>query len=156
MDHISFCKLFYSSTHIPVNLLCGGTIRYSSLAEELSIHLGNYAVPHHLDFPCFSSNKPDISYGLVKVEEDGSYIVIGPAFSLPVSDEVVRQYMQQTNIDPAMKERVAAYLQAIPLVSRFRFCSILSFVHFCINGKTVSIEQLFQESSQLLAELMRL
>ena len=148
MDYTYFCRMFYSATRIPLNLLQSGRVLYSSLGEELNYHLIQFwKVAPHTQNPYLSSNKPDISYGLFQIEDKDMLIVVGPAFSTPVTDEVVYQYMRQIGMDPGRQEKVASVLQAIPLTTHFRFCYILSFLHFCLNHKTTSAEQLYRESS---------
>ena len=96
MDYISFCKKFFSVNNIPVSLLKDGTVAYSALGELLSV-----TPPMQWQLfdpgrnPSFCALSPELEYGRVEIEGTGYDLILGPAFSLPVTAEIVRQFMQE-------------------------------------------------------------
>ena len=92
MDYISFCKNFFAATNIPISLLKNENAEYSALGEMLSMH----PQPHWELFPIdrnpvFCSYSPDIEYGRIHVDHTDYDVILGPAFNVPVTGQMVRQ-----------------------------------------------------------------
>lgn len=68
MDYLSFCKLYFSVTHIPISLLKKNGAIYSSIGEVCSIESTQYweIVPIE-ETPNFYRYSPDIEYGAFRI-----------------------------------------------------------------------------------------
>ncbi len=153
MDYITFCKNYYTVTNIPANLLKGETPIFSSLAERLGEEPTNDGKVFWEDSntkanPVFCRYSPDIEYGCVHVEGTDYYIVLGPTFSIPVSDELVRLFMHENAIPLKHRETVAEFLCTIPLLSHQQFASHLALIHLSLNHKETKLEEYLEPDEQ--------
>ena len=146
MDYINFCKNYFAVTRIPVNLVNDDEILYSSLEELLHVPAVNPVTIWPGDFnPEFRCLSPDIVYGSVLIEETGDYVMLGPAFSVPVTDELVREYMRQQATPLKYKEIIAEALASIPQLTHAQFCQHLVLLHQCLNQKESSALELINQ-----------
>lgn len=146
MDYISFCKNYFAVTRIPVNLVNNSGPMYSSLSELLHIPATHPVYIYPADFnPEFRCVSPDIVYGSVQIESTGDYVMLGPVFSIPLTDELVRQYMHDSATPLKYREAVAEALASIPLLSHAQFCQHLVFLHQCLNGKEITALDLISQ-----------
>ena len=146
MDYISFCKNYFAVTRIPVNLVNNSGPMYSSLSELLQIPATHPVFIYPGDFnPEFRCVSPDIVYGSVQIESTGDYVMLGPVFSIPLTDELVRQYMRDSATPLKYREAVAEALASIPLLSHAQFCQHLVFLHQCLNGKEITALDLISQ-----------
>ena len=146
MDYISFCKKFFSVTNIPVSLLKDGAVAYSALGELLSV-----TPPMQWQLfdpgrnPSFCALSPELEYGRVEIEGTGYDFILGPAFSLPVTAEIVHQFMRELQTPPEVREQLTEFFYTIPRTSHQQFCRLLAFVHLCLNRKDISLRDLHME-----------
>lgn len=149
MDYIRFCENFYDAFHIPVNLLKDDQPVYSSLAREIryltSVQFHVYTPDKNPEFVAIT---PDLQYGHVRIEGSGYDLIIGPAFPVRPSDELVRLFMLESQLPNEYRESIAEALYAIPLISQNRFCSLLCFLHQTLNGKIVEPDYFLQEDAE--------
>lgn len=142
MDYVSFCKKFFAATNIPLNLLRNGNVEYSALGEILSVAPG-----FHWDIfppnsnPGFCSITPDLQYGRIQINEEYD-LILGPAFSVPVTDDIVRLFMREAMAPLDHREQLAEYLCSIPRLSYLQFCKYLDFLYLCLNGKETDFLEL--------------
>ena len=95
MNYVSFCKMYFSVTHIPVSLMKKNEAIYSSIGEVCSVKAARYWEMAPIDdTPNFYRYSPDIEYGVVHILGTDYAIVLGPAFSVPVTSEIIRTYMK--------------------------------------------------------------
>ena len=130
MDYIPFVKNYSAITGIPVNLINEKGPIYSSIAEQLDIPTTNpveiYPAEHNPEFRFIS---PDIVFGAVKIESTDKYIILGPVFSVPITDELVRKYMHDSATPLKYKEIIAETLASIPRLSHAQYFQHLVFLH---------------------------
>ena len=89
MNYVSFCKMYFSVTHIPVSLMKKNEAIYSSIGEVCSVKAARYWEMAPIDdTPNFYRYSPDIEYGVVHILGTDYAIVLGPAFSVPVTSEM--------------------------------------------------------------------
>ena len=90
MNYVSFCKMYFSVTHIPVSLMKKNEAIYSSIGEVCSVKAARYWEMAPIDdTPNFYRYSPDIEYGVVHILGTDYAIVLGPAFSVPVTSEII-------------------------------------------------------------------
>ena len=150
MNYVSFCKSFFAATNIPVSLLKNGDVEYSHIAETLSIPAQPFwqieAPPRNPEFCAIS---PDLEYGRVRIEGTDYDLIIGPAFNVPATAEVVRQFIRELSIPAEYREAVTEFLYSIPITTHSRFCAILCFLHLCLNQKEISPQDFLLEEEAL-------
>ena len=89
MNYVSFCRMYFSVTHIPVSLMKKNEAIYSSIGEVCSVKAARYWEMAPIDdTPNFYRYSPDIEYGVVHILGTDYAIVLGPAFSVPVTSEI--------------------------------------------------------------------
>lgn len=149
MDYLSFSKKFFSATGIPANLYHDGHIVYSSLAELLNIQpKDEWAVYTPSRNPEFSSINPDLEYGHVRIEGTGYDLFLGPIFTAPVTDALIRKFFEDSKTDPEYREAVAELLYAIPITSHPQFVRYLIFLHLCLNHKEAQAKDFYAEAEE--------
>lgn len=146
MDYISFSRKFFAATGIPVNLLLEGRPVYSSIAEIVSYMPDKTWTMHPpTRNPEFSSLSPDIVFGHVKIENTDYDLFIGPVFTVPVDETLIRLYYEQEDIPAEYREQVSEMLYNIPVGSHAHFMRYLSFIHLCLNEKDESPDDYYKE-----------
>lgn len=101
LDYISFCKRFFAATGIPVNLLYEGRPVYAALGELISFQSQDiWEVYPPSRNPEFGAINPDLEYAHVRIEGTGYDLFLGPIFTSPVSDELVKEYFEDSKIPP--------------------------------------------------------
>ena len=146
MDYVLFVKNYSAITGIPVNLITENGFIYSSLSEQLNIPPTSSVPLYPADYnPEFRFVSPDIVFGAVKIETTDQYIILGPVFSVPIPDAIVREYLHDSATPLKYKEILAEALASIPRLSHAQFCQHLVFLHQCVNGKEITAYELMQQ-----------
>ena len=146
MDYIAFCKHFFAATGIPTVLYFEGHIVYSALAEHLSLQpVDNWVVYTPSRNPEFSCINPDPEYGHVRVEGTGYDLFIGPLFTVSVTEELAREFLEDSKTPPEYWEASKELLYSLPIGSHPQFIRYLRFLHLCLNHKEADVEDFFAE-----------
>lgn len=147
MDHIQFCKNYFSITGIPTNLADSDGVLYSTLSTLMHTSTTSPVTiwPAEKN-PEFRSLSPDIVYGSVQIESTGEYLFLGPVFSVPVTEELIRQFMREALTPLTLKEELSELLASIPQLTHTQFCEHLVFLHQCLNDKVISVQDLLSLS----------
>lgn len=153
MDYISFCQKFFSATGLPVNLLCAGKPVYSSLGDLLSFQpQTTWEVYEPRSNPEFSAINPDLEYGHVRIEGTPYDLFLGPVFTSPVTEDLVRVFLIDAKTPPEYQEAASELLYGIPVGSHPQFIRYLLFLHLCLNHKEVGPEELYTEEDAQSSE----
>lgn len=151
MDYISFCKNFFNATKIPVSLLKNGTPVYSALGEMLSMTpQSRWELFTMENNPCFCTLSPDIEYGRVHVDDTDYDVIVGPAFNVPITEPLVRQYMRELMVSLDYREQLTECLSAIPRTSHLQFASYLALLYQCVNQKETNLNDFYMEDETKL------
>jgi len=142
MDYVELCRNYYTITRIPVSLIEGKHTAYSAIGELLGLgqrkdYVRFWDAPYEQLNPVLCRISADIEYAAIHVEGTEYYIILGPAFSIPVSESIVRTYMQENLISPEHLEAVTEFLCAIPLTTSQQFFRHAVFLHMSLNRKDV-------------------
>lgn len=149
MDYIEFCKNYFATTNLPVNLVNEDGVLYSALGDLLGISAMNPIPLYPGSFnPEFRAQDPDIVYGSVQIEATGDYIMLGPAFSFPPDEELLRRYMHECASPLDRREELAEALCSIPPLSHMQFCRHLVLIHQSVNGKLISVTDLMTQKGE--------
>lgn len=149
MDYITLCRNFYSATNIPVTLTENNHAVYSSLDDILGTTPTYYRELFPMDEqhnPSFCGDYPDIEYGRIMIEGTEYDLILGPVFSVPVTDEIIRQTIKGAAISLEQRERFIGMMYAVPRLSQTQFAQYLAFLHQCLNHKTVDMGKFFSEN----------
>ncbi|MCM1123079.1 MAG: AraC family transcriptional regulator [Eubacterium sp.] len=147
MDYISFCKNFFAATNIPISLLKNGTDIYSALGDMLSANPQTQWELFPIEQnPIFCSYSPDLEYGRIHIDNTDYDVVLGPAFNVPVTEQIVRQFMHELTISSDYHEQLMEYFSSIPRISHLQFAKYLSFLYQCLNGKEADLMNLYLEN----------
>lgn len=143
MDYIQFCKNYFSITGIPTHFADSGGVLYSTLSDQMQTNaVSPVAIYPAEKNPEFRSLSPDIVYGSVQIESTGEYIFLGPVFSVPLTEELIRQFMREGSTPLDRKEELTEILASIPRLTHTQFCEHLVFLHQCLNNKEITVPDL--------------
>ena len=150
MDYIAFSKQFFAAVGIPVNLLRGGQPVYSSLGELTALNTQEKSWPLYPPSrnPEFSAINPDLEYGHVKIEGTDFDLFIGPVFTSPVTEQLVREFFEEVKTPPEYQETLTELLYALPVTSHPQLIRYLLFLHLILNGREGRFEDFYTEERQ--------
>lgn len=146
MDYIAICKAFCGATGIPANLRVRetGKVVFSSLEDMLGYKdEGVWPTFYEENNPVFCRLSPEIEYGLIRIEGTEYDMVIGPAFSITPTENVIGAFLVESAVPVEYKERITEYLMAIPRISHARYAWMLLMLHMWLNGKSVEPQQFY-------------
>ncbi|MGO5335753.1 helix-turn-helix domain-containing protein [Bilifractor sp. LCP19S3_H10] len=149
MDYIALCRNFFSATNIPVALTKNDHAIYSSLNDILGttpVYYREQFPMNEENNPCFCGDYPDIEYGRIMIEGTGYDLILGPVFSVPVTDEIIRQAVKGAAISLEQREQFVEMIYAVPCLSQTQFAQYLALLHQCLNHKTVDMGKFFSEN----------
>ena len=147
VDLIAFCKNYYEATHMPLDLLRAGECVWSALAGPMGIEPAPFTELYPLrENPSYCALSEDISYGRVHVEDSDYDIILGPAFAIPVSDAVVRQFMNALELPREKRDTIADVLSSLPVTSQVQLALHMTLVYHCVNGGPTEVPLIYQET----------
>lgn len=142
-----FCRLFYASTFIPVSVCqAPNLVEYSYPTNHEDIRNISSTLPAMLEFhknPDYFILQSFSYFGCVKLEEYNRYLIIGPVFSVPVTDSTIRMFMKECAISLEYRDRITSFLTNTPLISFNQFIQTLAFLHLALNHQTVDLTRHF-------------
>lgn len=156
MNWINFCQNFYSATYIPISYYRWPQQFIWANPKSLR-NMSNYS--NTLADKIKFTNNPDYFitdsyayFGLINIDDSPSkmdFLVIGPLFSTPCSDEMIHNFLHESKLSGEPAEEMKQFLLNIPPVSFQQLLSLLSFLNLCINGNEIDINvhfNLYKES----------
>lgn len=167
MDYIAVCKAFYAATGIPVVLQKNCESKSGNEFEnigELVFSTVEFAtgIPAKKEWITFKGNgrpvfcgSPEFEYGMVYIDGTDLSIVIGPMFSFPVTEDLVRKFMLYAGIPAQYEDKVSDMMHSMPTVSHSRYAWILAFLNMVVNRKDYDIKYLY-DTLQIHSEILKL
>ena len=154
-----FCKLFYATAYVPISCFNADTTPYCAFPEKLQrediiagalkdlIHFNK-----NVDY--FITDSSGIM-GLVAIEKTGQFIIIGPVFSTPITQELIHRFLLECKLPNHLHKELIEFMQNTPQISFHHFLKILAYIHLCVNDKELDIKSHFYiEDEQLTQELL--
>ncbi|MBU3877452.1 helix-turn-helix domain-containing protein [Faecalicatena sp. AGMB00832] len=142
-----FCRLFYTSTFIPVNVCrTPGTVLYSYPEYQNSILNITSTLPYMLTFhknPDYYLMESFCYFGQISIEGSDEFLIIGPVFSVPVTESSIRMFMKECGISMEFKDGITSFLNNTPRISFNQFTQTLAFLHLSLNNQTVDLARHF-------------
>lgn len=148
MNYQIFCSLFFSATHLPIAYVTSNTIKKSlGIPEDISPFPNMLsALGACTEFPRVSALESGY-YGVIRLaSEKDACIFIGPAFTTPVTNEVLNEYMRENAILHSKKDEVFSALSVIPVYTYNQFLNNVIFLEFILNDRQLDIKTDFHIS----------
>lgn len=135
-DMVSYLKLFYQGTYMPVRYYREGKCLLEIPSAEHSVDLTE-AFLHllsnsekHMHYIIFGES---LYIGIVRNFSTGEDIVLGPVSSTYVREDILPHIMTECSVSAVYRDDVWNYFQITPCFSHDRFLHILALVNVCLN-----------------------
>lgn len=142
----AYCGLFYSSHYLPIAHCSGEDILEAFCSLEKNINVFYAAIPALMraeQNPAVFASEAAGLYGVICVEGTIDRIIVGPVFSGKVTEEAIHGFMRKNAIAIENKEDIGAFLSALPKYTYNQFLNLLAYLHYNLNGKTISVLEHF-------------
>lgn len=145
IDYMEYCLYLYASMQIPVSLYQDGQLLYSSFKSVTSLEfLPVYELIGSAKNPDIYMQNSSILYGKIALESDeNTYILLGPAFTIPVTDSIIRSFMRENVISTQYMDQVASFLRNIPLTPYPRFMHHIALIYLTLNNQPLNLRDHF-------------
>ncbi|MCM1027102.1 MAG: AraC family transcriptional regulator [Roseburia sp.] len=152
MDYHVFSSLFFASSHLPLAYVKQNAIvEVYGIAEELSPFPGMLRISSsdRIAFPYVFSHESGY-YGILKpARDEASCLLIGPAFTTRLTDEMLYEYMRENAILHSRKEEVRSALSLIPTYTYYRFLNLIIFLEYTLNNRRLDLTADFHISDEI-------
>lgn len=149
-DLKNFCRFFYATTYIPISHFRG---------RDTSVRLiDTYPPRMQQDNPGSSAlentivfhrnveyfiTKSSALFGLVSIDGAEDFMIVGPVFSTPVTDRIVRDFLKECELGPSSRPTIELLLANTPQISFMQFLHVLAYLQLCLNDETIDIAEHF-------------
>lgn len=144
MDYAVFCKHYFEVTHLPADLLEDGKPVFSSLGELMGMEpqmlFDLFPLAHN---PSFCTLNSDLEYGRIQIEGTNMDIILGPAFSVPMTEELAQMYSKELMLPAEKRDRVREVLFSLPVINHLQLGYHMALVHQAVNGKEADMTALY-------------
>ncbi len=150
MDLIDFCQRFFAGFFMPISYYrwphqfiwsCPSAFRKMDHRSKIFAQKIKFCKN-----PDYYITDSYAYFGIVNINDSPSkmdYLILGPLFSTPCSDETIHNCLQEGQLSGEAAEEMKQILLNTPRVSFHQFLYILSFLHLCINREEIDIAQHF-------------
>lgn len=137
-----FCSLFYAAHYLPIACYDRkGFVASAGFAHKSDPYLFVLPKLRSGRLPSVYASSDTGFYGRVTAGEEE--LVIGPAYATPVTQEVIRAYMQKNAISPSQEGDIAQFLGGIPQYTYNQFLNLLVYLHYTFNKEVLSVTETF-------------
>ena len=144
MDYSAFCEMFYAAHYLPIAVYAGGSFLFSSgFYEEGDPYPFVLPKLQTMGSPAVYVSSDTGYYGLVSCGDGRHCLVLGPAYSTPVTDGFIRSYMSKNAISTERYGEIASFLGGIPQYTYNQFLNLLLYLHFTLTGEKRTITDAF-------------
>ena len=140
VDINQFCRHFYASRYLPVAYYEGNNKHFSAgfpsgvdAYQAVMRHLSENSV-----YPCVFTAPDNGMYGMVECKKTGGCIILGPAFSSNVTEDMISAFMNHAVIPAEQRNDIAHRLRIIPRYTYYRFLNVLAFLHLIVNDEEIA------------------
>lgn len=144
-DYILFFNNLYDVNSIPLCVFQGDTLL---LQIPASTGFTERIRPTFLQLKergkdvTYISTTYDAYCGLVRISEHDLWAFVGPYFLTPVTKEALPAIIKEMHVPAEEAERTRVLITGLPYGPLHRFLSYLSCVHFALNHKAITIEEI--------------
>jgi len=148
-----FCELYATSTNLPLSYYsCSGRFirAFFNIDSNIELIIFNQLIDSYKNFkknPSVLIPDSEGFYGMVNIEATDEYLLVGPVFSIPVSDAKLQVFMKENAVPNQYKYKLQQYLHFIPNLSYHQFLANLQLLHYYFNGKKIDIFEHFYSTS---------
>src|SRR5947207_9016860 len=126
LDSVVFCKHLYASQYLPVACFRHTHLLFSAgFPDDVPLYQSALrqllAMPHN---PAVLTASDTGLYGIVHIIDSPEYILLGPAYSGTVTQDILRTYMSNNAIPKEKEQNTAQFLSAIPRYTYNRFLNL--------------------------------
>ena len=144
MRCVDFCRRYHAATGVHMALLEEDKAVWSSIADLLDLPLQDgWPAWYGEQNPVFCSIPPHTLYGIVRLQETGQRVVLGPVFSTAVTDSLLQQLTEALRIPQDRRWDLRQVLNAAPLMNSLQLARHLSLVHLILNGEDIPYDRLY-------------
>lgn len=147
---IDFCQQFYASTFIPILYFrWPHEIQWSCPSVLKKMSTQNTIMEQKIKFqknPDYFITDSYAYFGFVNIDHSPSkmdFIVLGPIYSTPISEETLHDFLRECQLTGESKDEMTHVLLNSPQITFHQFLNMLSFIHLCLNGGKIEIENHF-------------
>lgn len=143
-DYSAFCEMFYAAHYLPIAMYgSGGFVCSAGFGESSDPYA--FVLPKLLsmDSPAIYVSSDMGYYGLVRGGDGEHYFAVGPAYSTPVTETVIRAYVNKNAIPHERHAEAASFLGGIPQYTYNQFINMLLYLHYSLTGEKLDITQAF-------------
>lgn len=146
----NICAMFYASHYIPVALYEADTlVQIYSCEKNVDVFSAVLQkIINIKDNPYILTLSEQGMYGSIKINCTAFRILIGPIFSIPVTQDIVSAVAKQNFINNDKLDDLKSLLLSIPNYSYNQFANLLGFLNYTINGEVYSIAEQFKIESK--------
>jgi AraC-like DNA-binding protein len=73
-------------------------------------------------------------------------VILGPAFNVPVTDEIVHQFMWDAMAPADAQEHLKNFFFSMQRISHVQFMEYLMFLHLCLNNQETDLQEFYEEN----------
>ncbi len=144
MDYSAYCEMFYAAHYLPIAAYAGKSFLCSSGCYEEGDPYP-FVLPKLMEMgsPAVYVSSDTGYYGYVQCKDGLHGLVLGPAYSTPVTDGFIRSYMSKNAIPPERYGEIASFLGGISQYTYNQFLNLLLYLHFTLTGRKLGLGQTF-------------
>lgn len=95
------------------------------------------------DTPAVYTSSDTGYYGYVPCDDRQHYLILGPTYSTPVTEEMIHTYMRKNILPSERQESIAQFLGRIPTYTYNQFLNMLLYLFFTLTGEEKEITDVF-------------
>lgn len=141
-----FCTHFYMSVKIPIAW-------FDTKGSCVKAWPSPEAVPYPANAPHNLNKTPDIYissshglYGILQLPETLGTLFLGPAYSTPVTNEMMHTFLKEHTIPNESREKCVHAILSTPSTTYVHFLNHIAFLTYGILGITINTAEHFQTS----------
>ncbi len=150
-DSKEYCRRYYQTALIP---LTGynpyGEILFSFPALFSNPDLTQQILPALLRTsknPDYFITKSFFYYGMIKIRSTSELILAGPVSYMTLTPSAIKDFLRELGISTKYEQDITSVFHMTPILSPHRFLSVLTYLHYCLNGESLDLENHFHISS---------
>ena len=143
-NYRAFCSFFYAAHYLPLALYDQSgflfAAGFSGAEDPYPLIRRAFTVQ---DTPAVYTSADTGYYGYVPCDDRQHYLILGPTYSTPVTEEMIHTYMRKNILPSERQESIAQFLGRIPTYTYNQFLNMLLYLFFTLTGEEKEITDVF-------------
>lgn len=143
-NYREFCNFFYAAHYLPLALYDQSRFLFaagfSGAEDPYPLIRRAFTVQ---DTPAVYTSSDTGYYGYVPCDDRQHYLILGPTYSTPVTEEMIHTYMRKNILPSERQESIAQFLGRIPTYTYNQFLNMLLYLFFTLTGEEKEITDVF-------------